>query len=68
MTAEPLPPCTKIVSSNEYRRTVMLDSAVSGLCAELSRVQGERDALAAENEELRRQLEVLTRKASEVKV
>lgn len=42
---EQLPPCTKIVSLAAYARGKRMESAVHGLCAELERVQTERDTL-----------------------
>jgi len=53
MTTETLPPCTVLVSLNEKRHTATLESVVKGLCAELERVQAERDALRAELDALK---------------
>ena len=43
--AEPLPPCTVLVSLNQKRHTAILESTVRGLCAELERAREERDRL-----------------------
>jgi len=56
MTTETLPPCTVLVSLNEKRHTQTLEGTVTGLCAELERVQAERDALKARVEALEAQL------------
>lgn len=45
MTAEQLPPSTVLVSLNEKRSLERMPSTISGLCAELKRVQQERDEL-----------------------
>jgi len=46
MSAE-LPPCTAVVTLNEKRHGELGWSCVRGLCAELERVQAERDSLRA---------------------
>jgi hypothetical protein len=55
MTATDLPSSTVLVSLNEKRHTALLESVVTGLCAELARVREERDARRAELEQLRQE-------------